>query len=131
MRSEGVEEPHGSVPFRNVVVHLFNSEELHHRTREDLTPAMSFLALLSIASDNAFHLVNDDTGDVIISLRSDRVIFYSYLCSFYLSTPDAFLLKHSMEKQYKSSGANLCAPRGSNPSPLDVHPTQDVCRIQD
>lgn len=90
MRSEGIEEPHGSVPFRNVVVQLFNSEELHHRTREDLTPAMSFLALLSIASENAFHLVNDETGDVIISLRTDRVYFFSYVCFIFISMPDAF-----------------------------------------
>lgn len=77
MRSEGVENPRGSVAFRKIVVILFNSDELHHRTREDLTPAMSFLALLSIASENAFHLVNDETGDVIISLRTDKVFILS------------------------------------------------------
>lgn len=70
MLSAGVEDPPpGSVQFRKIVVQLFNCEELHHRTREDLTPAMSFLALLSIASEHALHLVNDETGDVIISIR--------------------------------------------------------------
>lgn len=67
---EGVEDPPcGSVRFRHVVSQLFNSDELHRRSREDLTPAMTFLALLSVASEHALRLVKDETGDVIISLR--------------------------------------------------------------
>lgn len=68
-REGGEDTPCGSVRFRHVLSQLFNSDELHCRSREDLTPAMTFLALLSVASEHALRLVKDETGDVIISLR--------------------------------------------------------------
>lgn len=64
MRSEDVEDRNRSVPTIQLWINFTN------HTREHLAPAMSFLALLSIAPDNAFDLVDDKTENVITSLRS-------------------------------------------------------------
>lgn len=66
MRDEGQSSPRGSVAFKEVLTQLFASDELHHRTREDLTTQMAFLCLLTLTNENNFYLKKDDSEDFFI-----------------------------------------------------------------
>lgn len=59
--------------FRDVLYVLFNSERLDPLTRENLSVAIAFLCLLTLASENSFSLdqpENSPYEDILISYAS-------------------------------------------------------------
>lgn len=69
MRDEGLLSPRGSVAFKDVLTQLFASDELCHKTKEDLTTQKAFSCLLHIAEENNFHMEEEESGGDLIIMR--------------------------------------------------------------